>query len=276
MSRAMTLLKSIADAKKPFTLIELMVSLFLFAGIMALLMQYFSSAQKIWLNSSAKSEVFENARVALDLIENDLLCSYYSYGHDSTKLFFYPQGSQSQLGFAVLRPTPPFKGGVSSICEVQYKRDPATARLLMNVVGDVLSDGSANNYWDVTTFSTAVSSSSNPFTTLDSSVYDPMSSSPDLDGWCEVIPYVADFSFVLKTKAEAVIPSDTGSNFLAQAHRLPYTVTVSLTLVDRDSVAKYLAKGGTLSALGSTSDSLIVNAKRTFTRQITIERGQYD
>lgn len=263
-------------ALKTFTLVELMVSLFLFAGIMALLMQYFSSAQKVWMGSSAKSELFENARVALDLIENDLLCAYYSYGHDNTKIFFYPQGAQSQVGWAALRPAPPFKGGVSSICEVQYKRDPSTARLLMNVVGDVLSTGSANSYWDVTTFDVAVTSSSNPFTTLDDSIYDPTESSPDPDGWCEVIPYVADFNFVLKSKADATIPSDTGANFLAQANKLPYTVTVNLTLVDRDSVAKFLAKGGSVSALGTTTDSLIVNAKRTFTRQVTIERGQYD
>ena len=148
--------------RRAFTLIELIVSLALFAGVMALLMQYFSSAQRVWMNSSAKSEMFENARVALDLIENDLMCSYYSYGHDSTKLFFYPQGSQKQFGVAVLRPAPPNKGGVSSICEIQYKLDTAKARLLMNVVGDVLSDGTANTYWDVTTFSTAVTGSSNP------------------------------------------------------------------------------------------------------------------
>ena len=276
--------------KKAFTLVEVMVSMALFAGIMALLMQYFSSAQRIWMGSAGKTEMFENARVALDLMENDLLCSYYSYGPPNTRLFFFPQIATDattgcnyyQFGVASLRPSPPNTLCKSSLCEVQYRYDPSQCRLLMSVMGDHCSDGTSNTDWDLTNFASAVSATSNPFTTLFNDIYDPTDSTSDKDGWCEVIPYVVDFSYKLYDKAGNRIPSanydntNIAANYISGSSRIPYSVLFTITLVDRDSYGKYLAKGGTFQNIASTTDPLIVNSKRSFSRKVTIERGQYD
>jgi hypothetical protein len=153
----------------------------------------------------------------------------------------------------------------------------------MNVQGDHCYDGLVNGYWDVGTYASAATASANAFTTYCDDVYDPADPSSDSqDGWSEIIPYVVDFSFALYNKAGARIPSSgydattLGSKFIAQADKLPYTVAFSITLVDRDAYARYLAKGGSLADIATTTDKGIVGSKRTFVRRVTIERGQYD
>jgi len=279
---------------KAFTLVELMVSMAIFTGMMALLMQYFSTAQKLWTASSGKAELFENARVAMDMIEGDLLCSFYSYGHSTKELYFFPT-SPTQFGLAVSRAYGPFPSCTASIYEVQYKlyKNGKSCQLMVNVVGDKDQNSYNNSNYDLS-YSKDVTYSSNPFTTLNEGIYDPAASNSNSDGWIEVVPNVVDFNFSIYDKKGRQIPSSAGKDFFEAptkaaanpttvgAGLMPYTLLYSITLVDRDCMAKYLAKHPTADFSVATDFSSFINdesvkaSKRTFTRQVTIERGQFD
>ncbi len=61
-----------------FTLVELMVSMFLFLIIMAIVARYFAAANRAWRITARKNEVYANARVALDIIARDLQGALYN------------------------------------------------------------------------------------------------------------------------------------------------------------------------------------------------------
>ena len=52
-----------------FTLLELLVSMGVFAILMLALMQFFTSAQSIWTRSNTRYDMYDNARLALNLME---------------------------------------------------------------------------------------------------------------------------------------------------------------------------------------------------------------
>lgn len=57
-----------------FTLLELLVSMGVFAILMFALMQFFTSAQSIWTRSNTRYDMYDNARLALNLMATDLQC----------------------------------------------------------------------------------------------------------------------------------------------------------------------------------------------------------
>lgn len=60
-----------------FTLLELLVAMAVFSVMMTVLMQYFGSAQRVTVRSAQRVEVFEKARIALELISRDLQSFYF-------------------------------------------------------------------------------------------------------------------------------------------------------------------------------------------------------
>ena len=63
-----------------FTLMELLVSMAVFTVLLVLLMQFFSGAQKVWSSSEQKSNMYADARVAMDMIATLLQNTYNSDG----------------------------------------------------------------------------------------------------------------------------------------------------------------------------------------------------
>lgn len=59
---------------KNFTLIELVVALAVFAILASLIMQFFSGAQRLWLDSEARANAYAEARASMEVI-NELLAS---------------------------------------------------------------------------------------------------------------------------------------------------------------------------------------------------------
>jgi type II secretory pathway pseudopilin PulG len=55
-----------------FTLIEILAAMAVLSLLMLMLFQFFASAQRAWTNTSANTDVFENARVIFDVIQRDL------------------------------------------------------------------------------------------------------------------------------------------------------------------------------------------------------------
>ena len=63
-----------------FTLVEVVVSMAVFAILMLGLMQFFASAQGLWSSTSSRVSTCEEARVAMNLLSTDLMCAYYEEG----------------------------------------------------------------------------------------------------------------------------------------------------------------------------------------------------
>lgn len=265
---------------KPFTLIELLVAMGVFALLMLALMTFFNSAQKLWTVSTNKMEMFENARIALDLISTDLQCAYYESNHNDNMIYFgYPpptsgvSGMTPKLAFTSLRTTPPNSKCKSRIAEIQY--GVMDNKLYVNITGDFKTSGADNEAnWDFTDTSGATLSSTDwntaatPFKSYDDNIYDPVSKA-NPDGWKEIIPYVVDMTVSCADRDGNVISSTYGT---ANPDKLPYMVKIDLTLIDRDNYKRTASKfGGSF----NSSDVLVDKNKMTFSRSVIIERGQY-
>lgn len=104
--------------KHPFTLLEVLVSMGVFSLLMLALMQFFSAAQGVWEKSGSKSELFDSARIASQLLTDDLTSAFYGdqdheMGDAADKYIFY-KNTGSRLTFATQR------GGGKGLTEVDY------------------------------------------------------------------------------------------------------------------------------------------------------------
>ena len=134
-----------------FTLLELLVSMGVFAVLMLALMQFFTSAQNIWSNSNSKTEMFDDARLALNIMATDLQCMYYEDMHDNNKAFFVFSGQPDAVktvsivpsgtatgytgfAFAVLRPSKASSKAITRITEVFYRLNTENHTLEMKDV----------------------------------------------------------------------------------------------------------------------------------------------
>ncbi len=105
-----------------FTMIELLVAMGVLALLMLMLVQFFGGAQTVWTQTATNTRVYENARVALELIQRDLECAIASnlpgreipfYGGD------YSGGTPPETVF-VAATTLPGTGAKSKLCEIRY------------------------------------------------------------------------------------------------------------------------------------------------------------
>ena len=96
--------------KNLFTLLEVLVSMGVFSLLMLALMQFFSAAQGVWEKSGSKAELFDSARIASQLLTDDLTSAFYGdENHDMSQYKFY-QSSSSRLTFATQR-----SGGLTEV-----------------------------------------------------------------------------------------------------------------------------------------------------------------
>lgn len=66
--------------KNPFTLIELLVSMGLLTLLVMLMLQLFGGAQRLWIASDRRNNVYADARVAMDLMADLLNAVQFSHG----------------------------------------------------------------------------------------------------------------------------------------------------------------------------------------------------
>ena len=311
--------------KRCFTLLELMVSMGVFAILMLALMQFFSSAQNIWTASNAKTELYENAKIAMNLIATDLMNLYYEHGKpgDSPKTFFLAgiMDSSSPLkgklqdktkefdiiAFCTLRPeaatatSDPNKKGITRITEVIYFYDRDNSRIYVKNLTDLDAEAMSATWCTENNTPDAV-----PGTLLYQAIQD------NAD-WNELISNVAECKFTLhnnKFDSSGTQPQileiikngddwdwtfhpEEDSASLDTKGRIPYAVSISLTVLNQESFEKMKAITGKklLSAIltdeikAETEPSnetekvlwqLYHTGKQDFTRVITIDRGQYN
>ena len=72
--------KEYKQIKRCFTLVELLVAMAVFSVMLLLMMQFFSGAQRIWVSTEQKNNLYADARVAMDLISTFLQGTYFTQG----------------------------------------------------------------------------------------------------------------------------------------------------------------------------------------------------
>ena len=55
-----------------YTLIEVMMAMGIFLIMMTIMMQFFTSAQEVWNNSSKRNMIYADARVAMNLMTREI------------------------------------------------------------------------------------------------------------------------------------------------------------------------------------------------------------
>jgi prepilin-type N-terminal cleavage/methylation domain-containing protein len=116
----MNMLKSITDIgrNRRFTLIELIVSMAVLAVIMAVLFRLFGTAQGLWTTTTASTRVYENARVAMELIQRDFECAVAS-SEPGREIPFYYTGAGSMVTM-VSASNLAASDAESKLCEITY------------------------------------------------------------------------------------------------------------------------------------------------------------
>lgn len=237
-----------------YTLVELLAAMTVFTVLMLALMYFLSSAQKIWTDSGSKVTMFEDARIALNLIARDLQCAYYNDAYYGP---FYCSDADSgyyrQIDLVAKLDEKPDPACKTNLAEVTYLWDHATASsTFCSLKRGVIGDNSGS--WDFTTCDNT------NWTTIFNSTYSSSS-------MIEVIPRVVDFK-ILPLKRDL----SGGSVQSAGDKEFPYAVLISISLLDKNSYKKWH------DALGSTdfNHDLVKNNKRTFQKIVLLgDRGQY-
>lgn len=128
--------------KHRFTLVELMVSMSIFAVLMLILMRIFGSVQDVWRKNGAKADTYESVRVAMDLIENDFMNAVYFTSNSGTHFYYNKKNSGGNAfgngGCFWLPVKRPYE---SSYSEVQYTLKSAAGSFFNLDYGSISSNG---------------------------------------------------------------------------------------------------------------------------------------
>ena len=266
-----------------FTLIELVVSMSVLAVLMMIMMSFFSSAQQAWTSSSARSQVYDNARLAMDLMSRDLQSAVYE--KDITPFWHRDRGgtlANERLYFISATSILPNDDCTTSNAEVAYELGDGTYEgwLRRSVTGNKLSGGSDNIIWNYpalvypNNFGVGNTGLANNSFTADST---------STDSFQKVIPYVTNLYFrCFRKDGTEITPDAIGS----KDTEFPSLVTINLTLMDRTSWQKWKALGGqpqniywdhpTNKLIDTDSQSVFRKLhERNFTKMVFLgERGQ--
>jgi len=107
--------------KKPFTLIEILVAMSILSVFLLGLMQFYSSTESVLSSGVDRSEMFERARVAMDMMANDLTCIYYSQSDSKAKAFKCSTGNNGYFEAVTVRPEKLNPDAKTSIVAVKYE-----------------------------------------------------------------------------------------------------------------------------------------------------------
>ena len=128
-----------------FTLLELLISMGVFAILMLALMQFFTSAQSIWTRSNTRYDMYDNARLALNLMAADLQCLYYDDYKTNAKYFDVSETANNwTLSMATQRSDS--SSACTSLVLVYYQYDKAEGTLSFKQVTDYDADNKGQDW----------------------------------------------------------------------------------------------------------------------------------
>jgi len=230
--------------KLHFTLVELTISLVVFTIIVLMISTFYSSTISATSETNKKSMMFENARIAMDLITRDIQCIYYEYN----KVPFWHE-SESKLAFVSAVSNKP-DDAKSSLCEVRYEydvSDDSDCWLKRSVQGDGKKADPENpspkyDYYNKMNVSVFASDSS--------------------EDYRNVIPYVTSLTFTCYDETGSLLATG-GSQDLTE---FPFSVQITFTLMDKNSWKKWVEIGRDI--------TFRKNHERRFTKAVFIgDRG---
>jgi len=257
-----------------FTLIEIIAAMGVFSIIMLILLSFFSSAQNIWSLSRQRSTMYENARIALDLIARDIQCIYYE--QEKIPFYHHPGSAVANdteaLYFVSATNCPPNYDNNTRLCEIAYKfynMDDTTPGattnrgwLVRSVTGDEKGLNAKCNYYGTPPLG-KVYDDNDP----GDATYAFTRGNNSRDAFNAVIPYVVNLSFICYKNDVTAVPIGTGTPNAKLM--FPYSVMIELTILDRESWLKWKA------ATFVATSPILLNNQRTFSRTVLIgERGQ--
>ena len=133
-----------------FTLVELLAAMGIPVLLMALLFDFFLSAQKAWSLSDSNAMVYENAQVAIDLITRDLQSAVAcNEAGREIPFHWWPTTGEEKLSFVTRVDTN--AGAESDLCEVVYATIATGSykHMLRRAIDcDRNSGGAVNTDWD--------------------------------------------------------------------------------------------------------------------------------
>ena len=273
---------------KPFTLVELIVAMAVFMVIMLALMNFFTSAQKIWISSSMRNSVFEDARIALEIMSKDIQSAY----RGNNMPFWHRNGTTEYdsdlLAFVSATSIPPNDRCTSEFCEVKYVRYLTSAAtlathansndgwLLRSVTGDKKDNGDKNTYPEEPSgkYNILNSSGAGNTTVKVSDTGSPLTASLTADdtsseAWQKLIPHVTKLEF--KCYKKDTNPIDADNDASPAVTEFPAYIEITLTLLDKSSWDKWVSMGGAVNP-SSEPDGAVKNFRlqneRTFTKVV--------
>jgi hypothetical protein len=94
--------------KKPFTLVEVLIAMSVLSVFLLGLMQFYSSTETVLSSGVERTEMFERARIAMDMMANDLACVFYSqterYRDENNNLPLVVDDSGNSFSVVTIRP----------------------------------------------------------------------------------------------------------------------------------------------------------------------------
>lgn len=247
-----------------FTLLELLVSMGVFAVLMLALMQFFTSAQGIWTRSNSRTDMFDSARLAMNMMAVDLQCLYYEDMHPATtKKFFHLDGSDSEwkLSFATLRSDNAASNASSNLVLVFYHYSATTGKLMFKEITDYDADRKSKDWI------TKDTDTSNLLTALRDA---------DVGAWSELAGNIVAFPM-----PECQYLKNNDFSETAGLATYPQRVIFSLSLIDSEARGKLEAMGiafkdiyGKATDVSDESAAAILakQAMQTFALAVSIDR----
>lgn len=225
-----------------FTIVELMVAMAVFAILMLILMQIFNSTQDVWKRTTVKSDSYENVRVALNMIEADLMSAIYVDNPTGIGRSFYTDNSTT-LWFPTVKPYLIDENQKLKEVEVAYYLDSTTYTDEISGLGGLRRlKYSVRTDKDGLTFRTATGTVGNR----------------------------TDRGIILENILSwtiAPLYRDASNNYKSVTDRMPHIVLISFTVIDNDPQIMRKYKNAT----GDEKDLYT----RTFSRIISIDRPVY-
>ena len=124
--------------KKPFTLVEVLIAMSVLSVFLLGLMQFYSSTETVLSSGVERTEMFERARIAMDMMANDLSCVYYSQTDDDLKPFDYSENSFFSV--STVRPEKLNRNAKTNIIAVKYNWNKGKRTLVYS------SDNNGDNF----------------------------------------------------------------------------------------------------------------------------------
>ena len=127
--------------KKPFTLVEVLIAMSVLSVFLLGLMQFYTSTEKVLSSGVERSDMFERARVAMDMMANDLTCVYYSQTDDDLTPF---SSSGSSFQVSTIRPEKLNTSAKTNIVGVQYQLESGKLYYASDSKGDTFDVSDAS------------------------------------------------------------------------------------------------------------------------------------